>query len=379
MDTTYLGVKPNRERNVINMSFWIKHDRAKLSILTTAQGRAFYQSLFSEEIADSVSYVILPLSKDFVPRTAISIIVEYVKRMVGVVLFLRFPVGAYDVIYAITAILPDVLNSYVLKKKITTARSCVVFDNFVKKPQERSGNFLYNVVPYLSYRISLRFLKTFDVVFTVMVGDGLKRAHQMFKDTKTTIVPDSNGVDTEYAARVAPDAPCNDVLFIGRLHRDKGILDLLEVIGRVKKKKPGITVRMIGQMVPDLKDEMQQRIKNLDIESNINISGHVSKLEKYKLLKSARLFCFLSYYESYSVAVLEAMACRLKIFAYDLDIFRCSPFTLGDIKVFQRGEYEKISDSIVDFLQEEQYAVKKEIDLRLIDQATSAQLEYSHF
>lgn len=380
VDSTYIGNRPNRERNTIIMSVWVKKYNADVTIITTKSAEEFYRELFDAKALSHITFLKLPWFKDFVPGGAIDLVVEYLKRIIGIFFFYRKQEeGRYDVIYSLTALLPDLIISRTISKRIKKAKLYTVFDNFVKKPSERDGNYLYNSIPYWSYRVSLCLLKKFDVMFAFMVDKNINKLRQMFKSKKPEIIQDVNGVDIQAINQVKVEGYVYDILFIGRLHRDKGIFDLLEVIALVKKSLMNVRVCIIGQAIGDIKDEIQKKIKDLDIESNIRLFNYVTKIEKYRLLKSSNSFCFLSYYESYPVAILEAMACQLKIFAYNLDIFQSYPFTLGDIETFSKGSYVAIASKIVAYLKQEQFKNRKKINLSLIDQTKSAELEYTAF
>lgn len=380
IDSTYLGHKPNRERCVIIMSVWIKSYSVDITIVTTNEAKKFYSELFDPEVFKRIRFIRLPLSRDFNPSGAASVVFEYLKRVVGILLLivrLKKKRYRYDNIYALTAIFPDVVISYILKKIFHGSKMYVVFDNFVKKPSEREGNYFYNLIPYLSYRISLYFMKRADVLFVAMVKSNLDKVFKMFDQTKARIVPDMNGVNLEYINKVKPLKETYDILYIGRLHKDKGIIDLLEILGRVKKTLPNVKAFIAGPVEHDMKEIIEEKINSLELKHNIEMVSYVGGPHKYEVLKSSKTFCFFSYYESYPIAVLEAMASRLKIFAYNLDVLGQKPFNMGDIETFNKGGYDVISERIIDYVQEWPHE-KKEMDLSLLDQSNGAKLHYAN-
>jgi glycosyltransferase involved in cell wall biosynthesis len=60
--------------------------------------------------------------------------------------------------------------------------------------------------------------------------------------------------------------------------------------------------------------------------------GFLDEEEKYKIMKSCKIFMFPSFYESWGIVSAEAMACGLPVVAYDLPIFK-NIFPKGMIRV----------------------------------------------
>ena len=380
IDATYLEKKPNRERNVIIFSTWIQEQFAHLTIVTTQEGMVWYRELFALEFLPYITFVRLPWSSDFVSTGGLSIVREYMKRIVGAYFFLSRCLGkSYTAVYSLTAILPDVCISYILASRLSEMKWSVVFDNFVKKPSEREGRYWLNAIPYLSHLVSLHLLRSADSIFSAMVEKNLLRLRDTFRSSSVEIVPDTNGVDIECLQRVVGTVGAYDIICVGRLHVDKGIFDLLEIIRLVARQRPALQVMLVGWGSPDTEAEVRAFIAKHHLDGQIVWKKHVSKEEKYCLLKSAKIFCFLSHFESYPVAVLEAMACGLPIYAYPLDIFSFPPFTLGMIHTFLNADFEEAAEIITHALEHWQPTAVTESLLSLLDQRSSARRQYAHF
>jgi len=106
-----------------------------------------------------------------------------------------------------------------------------------------------------------------------------------------------------------------DLLFLSNLIIQKGVLDFIESINILKQK--GISVRghIIGSE-GDLSIKMLiQVIKSKNLNSDINVYGYLSGIDKYKHFISSDIFIFPSYYEveTWGGVLLEAMQFSLPI------------------------------------------------------------------
>lgn len=106
--------------------------------------------------------------------------------------------------------------------------------------------------------------------------------------------------------------PARSVLFLGWLHRDKGVFDLMHAIPDVLRSVPEATFVLAGS--GDV-DAMMTLARSLRIEHALRWPGWVDGAEKDQLLRSADVFVLPSYYEGLPLGVLEAMACGIPVIA----------------------------------------------------------------
>lgn len=93
------------------------------------------------------------------------------------------------------------------------------------------------------------------------------------------------------------------ILFLGRLCREKGIEELLQVIPELKKSYPALHLYLGGIWEDkDLKEEAEK------LSECVTWLGWISGAEKKKYLRRCDIFVLPSYFEGQSVALLEAMA-----------------------------------------------------------------------
>lgn len=107
------------------------------------------------------------------------------------------------------------------------------------------------------------------------------------------------------------------ILFASRLLRDKGIVEFIEAIDHIHKKKNNFIALIAGDIDPGnpsslTAGEFSKLIKNLPIEWK----GHVNKMTE--LIESSDIVCLPSYREGTPMILLEAAAAKKGIVATDV-------------------------------------------------------------
>ncbi len=102
------------------------------------------------------------------------------------------------------------------------------------------------------------------------------------------------------------------VLFLGRLHEQKGVDLLLKAFAIVTTKIPNARLLIAG---PDYgrSDEIQAQIKDAGLQERLLLIGPIYGQEKLAALRDANCFCLPSRHEGFSLAVLEALACGVPV------------------------------------------------------------------
>lgn len=139
-----------------------------------------------------------------------------------------------------------------------------------------------------------------------------------------------------------------DACFIGRLHPQKGFLDLIDIWKFVCRKKSQAKLVIIGGGSLQYHQKIRSLIQKNKLQNNILFLGFKTGKEKITILKQARLFILPSYYESWATVAIEAMAGGLPVIAYDLPIFP-GIFHQGMIRV-PLGNKEKFSQQVLKLL-----------------------------
>lgn len=151
-----------------------------------------------------------------------------------------------------------------------------------------------------------------------------------YKEEHLHYIP--NSFDTETCDSVSEQERIYDVVWTGRIHPQKGIEDLVEIIRVLDIKYPKLKVLLIGKDGPKIKEMLPAYI-------DIMAPGIVSEAEKFRLLKSSKVFIFPSHYESFGISVGEALMAGCRVVAYDLPCYSVFEHTIKTIPCFNLKEF----------------------------------------
>lgn len=134
---------------------------------------------------------------------------------------------------------------------------------------------------------------------------------------KIELIP--NGIDLEYynpsSIKNSRNSTAKTVLFIGRLEKRKGVINLLKAYKELNKTHPEIRLVIAGD---GPKRKMLEQYSAKNKLSKVEFVGRVSSSEKLELLKQADLFCSPAIFgESFGIVLLEAMAMGVVVVAGD--------------------------------------------------------------
>jgi glycosyltransferase involved in cell wall biosynthesis len=146
---------------------------------------------------------------------------------------------------------------------------------------------------------------------------------------RTRVFP--NPIDTDVmcpnGGRVADSSPT--LLYVGRLHPEKGVHVLVKAFANMSSKHPALRLRLVGPTGASEGGggaDYERQLRFAADGRNVEFHGSEFDLAKLvELYRSADVFCYPSIAEkgeAFGVAPLEAMACGLPPVVSDLDCFR---------------------------------------------------------
>lgn len=122
----------------------------------------------------------------------------------------------------------------------------------------------------------------------------------------------SNGIDYNEIQLVPVASNPSDVIFVGRLIKDKNVDVLMQVICHLKRSLPKIKCYIIGDG-PERRSLGKLRVF-LGLEENVKFLGFLNEhQEVYSLMKASKVFVLPSEREGFGVVVPEANACGLPV------------------------------------------------------------------
>jgi len=109
------------------------------------------------------------------------------------------------------------------------------------------------------------------------------------------------------------------VLFVGSVHREKGVFELAEAICRTASKCDAELI-LAGSGSDEDMERLRKIFRQADCADRIELVGYVGgKQELTQLYSSADIFCFPSYYEGFARVIYEAMGFGLPIISTDFE------------------------------------------------------------
>ncbi len=124
--------------------------------------------------------------------------------------------------------------------------------------------------------------------------------------------PPASWLELPYTTR--PDARA--LLFVGRLEPNKGVRELLALFETLAPRFPDLRLRLVGDG-PE-RAALERQLTAAGLTGRVEILGAVAPEQVEAELRSADLFVFPSHYESWGLALVEAMAVGLPIVASDI-------------------------------------------------------------
>jgi glycosyltransferase involved in cell wall biosynthesis len=118
--------------------------------------------------------------------------------------------------------------------------------------------------------------------------------------------------DANHDLRLEPGAKL--AVYTGRLHPDKGLLDVVNAWRPISERWPSARLWLVGE--GPQREELFRRISDLDLKYRICLPGAFDDTEE--VLEAADLFILPSYSEGMSLSLLEAMAAGLPAIASDI-------------------------------------------------------------
>jgi glycosyltransferase involved in cell wall biosynthesis len=151
---------------------------------------------------------------------------------------------------------------------------------------------------------------------------------------KLFLIP--NGIsNSSYSQPQTDNRDPNMKISVGRLSTNKRYDLLIYFLAEIIKDAPDMTLYIIGKDFGEL-DNIRSLITKFDVNHHVNIMGEISKKVLIEYLQKAKFWISTSDYESFGIALLEAMASG------------CIPI-VSDIPAFKELIQNKNNGFILDF------------------------------
>lgn len=283
-------------------------------------------------------------------------IFEALKRNFFAAFYAKRIAQKFDIVYSVSPVLDLILFPLIVKMFNEKMKWMSVFDNTVPLFSQGAlvaGNKVIRLLAWFFYQVSLSLLRRADMVFVIKPPLRKILLESGFQAGQLTIT--GNGVEGDLIRKSSFRSEYeSDALFIGRLNEAKGIYDILEVVGAVRKRYPDFLLAIMGRGDERTEAAFQARIREKGLEKNIRFFGYRTGQEKYDIIKSSKIFLFLSETESLPIAPLEAACSGLKTFVYDLDAY--DMYENGEVMIFKKNDWGAVTEKVLETFERQDFA-----------------------
>lgn len=172
------------------------------------------------------------------------------------------------------------------------------------------------------------------------VGSTLRsRAEELLPENGGEVIPmgvDLTGVFTPSDSRRSD----TELLFVGRLVEQKGLLYLIQAMPEILKSHPQVMLTIVGD--GPAKESLQRQARSAGVNEHVSFMGTVENAALSELYGRAAVFVSPSLAEGFGITFVEALGCACPVVATDLPAIRdividgvtglvCRPKDWGDL------------------------------------------------
>lgn len=245
---------------------------------------------------------------------------NYVKRCLKTLKILQKESNGDDAIYAVSDywfdVLPTVKSQASYKIGIWHMEAPsfreILFRKRADIPFSRLPSFHY----WLSQTFSLKWLSkcAHKKIFYLHPNMRDKLLALGYQADEVSLI--SYGIDVATAHKVGEVQKEYDVIWLGRLHRQKGLDDIIPTLNYLAEQVDNFKAVIVGKV----KEGLQPRIGK-HLVNQVFFSGFVSEEEKFRMLKASRVFLMPSRHEGSPRVIGEALLCGARVVAYNVQTY----------------------------------------------------------
>lgn len=145
----------------------------------------------------------------------------------------------------------------------------------------------------------------------ITVSKKTKTDLMTIKSSENSIVI-PNGIDFNHIDKINSADEKSDIIFAGRLIKEKNVDVLIKTIATIKERISDINCFIIGDGPERAK--LERLVQELDIQNNISFKGFMKDYDNLiSYMKASKVFVLPSTREGFGIVVIEANACGLPV------------------------------------------------------------------
>jgi glycosyltransferase involved in cell wall biosynthesis len=329
----------------------IKHWQDKLNIAVFASQET--KNLLTRYQLSQITTFITDTENHHSSPTVINLIFHNFRRLFkGTVCFVKNykKISKFDYCYTVSDFYPDFF--FGLLYKLIKPKGIWISGHYLFMPLPNSPNspyknylikgWFYYLTQQLTHYLGKKYA---DIIYVTSLPDVSR-----FPKKKTVII--RGGVDTAQAdlwlKSNKKHRKIYDAVFQGRLHPQKGVLELIDIWKLVVKKIPSAQLAIIGN--GQLESQLENKIKKYKLNQNITLLGFQTGQDKYQTFKQSKIVVHPAIYDSGGMAAAEAMAWGLPGVSFDLEALKTYypkgmiKTPINDFKAFSENIYQLLND-----------------------------------
>lgn len=172
-----------------------------------------------------------------------------------------------------------------------------------------------------------------------------KDLRRIKKSERSIVIPP--GIDFSYIQKIKTSDEVSDIIFVGRLIKEKNVDILIKSISIIKEKNPNISCLIIGEG-PE-RSKLEKLVDDLKINDNINFKGFMENHDYIiGYMKSSNVFVLPSVREGFGIVVIESNACGIPVVVVDHEMNAAKDLVHEGVNGYKaKLSPEDISDKII--------------------------------
>jgi glycosyltransferase involved in cell wall biosynthesis len=134
-------------------------------------------------------------------------------------------------------------------------------------------------------------------------------------------------------------------VYFGRLSREKGLIDLLRAWSIISQREPRARLTLIG--MPENHEVLATINRYVIRHRNVEYLGYLPPEKLYREVVRHHVLIYPSYRDSFSLAVLEALALGLGVVAYDIPAIKYMYSRSNMLYVVKKGDITSLTEGAI--------------------------------
>ncbi|MCF8275075.1 MAG: glycosyltransferase family 4 protein [Flavobacteriaceae bacterium] len=230
---------------------------------------------------------------------------------------------------------------------------------FLRLFKKKYGLYIRGAVKHSRFNGKVRNYKVFKrfyfntikkARFNIVTGNYLLNEINKINSATEVVVPMMSVNETDLLQSKSISQNRN-LLYVGRIDKEKGIEELIEACWLLKKQEAPFNLKIIGSGERDYVAEITNRVLRFDLDKHIEFVGKINDIELLKnYYRSADVFIFPSHHEGFPRVLYEAMTFGLPIIATDLETYSGTMINGKNCSLIPIANSNALASSIIELL-----------------------------